>query len=100
MTPRQSPTDTTPPPLPPGVEPLGARDPRRVGPFRAVGRLGSGGMGVVYAALHFSTYVDGEVEEATVEDMARSMTTTYGFGEPVDIHIPSEEEISPDRPEI
>lgn len=39
------------PPLPPGVEPLSGRDPRRVGPFRLVGRLGSGGMGVVYAAL-------------------------------------------------
>lgn len=39
------------PPLPPGVEPLAGRDPRRVGPFRLVGRLGSGGMGVVYAAL-------------------------------------------------
>lgn len=39
------------PPLPPGVEPLDGRDSRRVGPFRLVGRLGSGGMGVVYAAL-------------------------------------------------
>ncbi|GHD18929.1 hypothetical protein GCM10007147_09610 [Nocardiopsis kunsanensis] len=39
------------PSLPPGVQPLDGRDPRRVGPFRLVGRLGSGGMGVVYAAL-------------------------------------------------
>ena len=37
--------------MPPGVEPLDGRDPHRVGPFRLVGRLGSGGMGVVYAAL-------------------------------------------------
>lgn len=53
MTPRPSPTETdqTTLPLPPGVEPLDGRDPRRVGPFRLVGRLGSGGMGVVYAAL-------------------------------------------------
>ncbi|RKS05530.1 serine/threonine protein kinase [Nocardiopsis sp. Huas11] len=34
-----------------GVPPLEAGDPRYVGPFRTVGRLGSGGMGVVYAAL-------------------------------------------------
>ncbi|QUX31610.1 serine/threonine protein kinase [Nocardiopsis akebiae] len=39
------------PPLPPGVRPLASDEPRRVGPFRVVGRIGSGGMGVVYAAL-------------------------------------------------
>ncbi|WP_232532371.1 serine/threonine-protein kinase [Nocardiopsis dassonvillei] len=42
---------STPPPLPPGVLPLASDEPRRVGPFRVVGRIGSGGMGVVYAAL-------------------------------------------------
>ncbi|WDZ89983.1 serine/threonine-protein kinase [Nocardiopsis sp. HUAS JQ3] len=42
---------SAPPPLPPGVRPLASDEPRRVGPFRVVGRIGSGGMGVVYAAL-------------------------------------------------
>jgi hypothetical protein len=42
---------SAPPPLPPGVLPLASDEPRRVGPFRVVGRIGSGGMGVVYAAL-------------------------------------------------
>lgn len=48
MTPLPSPSGS---PLPPGVTPLTEDEPRRVGPFRIVGRLGSGGMGVVYAAL-------------------------------------------------
>ncbi|WP_231972552.1 serine/threonine-protein kinase [Nocardiopsis alborubida] len=42
---------SAPPPLPTGVRPLASDEPRRVGPFRVVGRIGSGGMGVVYAAL-------------------------------------------------
>ncbi|MFF9157475.1 serine/threonine-protein kinase [Streptomyces sp. NPDC014846] len=33
------------------VQPLQHGDPRTVGPYRVVGRLGSGGMGTVYAAL-------------------------------------------------
>ncbi|MFJ2391528.1 serine/threonine protein kinase [Streptomyces sp. NPDC087843] len=33
------------------VQPVQTGDPRRVGPYRIVGRLGSGGMGTVYAAL-------------------------------------------------
>ncbi|MFY4720104.1 protein kinase domain-containing protein [Streptomyces sp. LaBMicrA B280] len=33
------------------VQPVQPGDPRRVGPYRIVGRLGSGGMGTVYAAL-------------------------------------------------
>ncbi|WP_241480421.1 protein kinase domain-containing protein, partial [Nocardiopsis halotolerans] len=40
-----------PTPLPEGVAPLTHDEPRRIGPFRVVGRIGSGGMGVVYAAL-------------------------------------------------
>ncbi len=42
---------SVPPPLPSGVRPLASDEPRRIGPFRVVGRIGSGGMGVVYAAL-------------------------------------------------
>ncbi|MFD3685578.1 protein kinase [Nocardiopsis sp. NPDC058631] len=38
-------------PLPEGVSPLTRGEPNRVGPFRLVGRIGAGGMGVVYAAL-------------------------------------------------
>lgn len=33
------------------VQPMQPGDPRRVGPYRVVGRLGSGGMGTVYAAV-------------------------------------------------
>ncbi|MES0835305.1 serine/threonine-protein kinase [Nocardiopsis tropica] len=33
------------------MHPLTAGEPRRVGPYRVVGRIGSGGMGTVYAAL-------------------------------------------------
>ncbi|RKS05528.1 serine/threonine protein kinase [Nocardiopsis sp. Huas11] len=36
---------------PEGASPLASGDPRHLGPFRLAGRLGSGGMGVVYAAL-------------------------------------------------
>lgn len=32
------------------VEPLTQRDPRRIGPFEVLGRLGAGGMGLVYLA--------------------------------------------------
>ncbi|GAB3724878.1 serine/threonine-protein kinase [Nocardiopsis nanhaiensis] len=49
----------SPPPGPPspgskvptGVDPVTQSDPRYLGPFRLVGRLGAGGMGVVYAGL-------------------------------------------------
>ncbi|HIY41686.1 MAG TPA: serine/threonine protein kinase, partial [Candidatus Nocardiopsis merdipullorum] len=37
--------------LPPGVEPPGNSDPRTLGPYRVVGRIGAGGMGAVYAGL-------------------------------------------------
>lgn len=36
------------------VQPLQQGDPHRVGPYRVVGRIGSGGMGTVYAALSAS----------------------------------------------
>lgn len=39
------------PSLPTGFTPLAQGDPAVVGPFRLVGRLGEGGMGVVYGAL-------------------------------------------------
>ncbi|MEV2274197.1 serine/threonine-protein kinase [Nocardiopsis sp. NPDC049922] len=53
MPPPPSPRRPAPPPpaLPAGIEPLTADEPRRVGPFRVVGRIGAGGMGSVYAAL-------------------------------------------------
>ena len=35
----------------PAMEPLRPHDPDRVGPYRLAGRLGAGGMGVVYAGL-------------------------------------------------
>ncbi|WP_336621326.1 hypothetical protein [Streptomyces sp. DH10] len=36
------------------VQPVQQSDPHRVGPYRVVGRIGSGGMGTVYAALSAS----------------------------------------------
>ncbi|MEU2946019.1 serine/threonine-protein kinase [Nocardiopsis alba] len=44
-----SPTEN--PGLPPGLGPLTETDPRLIGPYRLLGRIGAGGMGVVYAAL-------------------------------------------------
>ncbi|WP_333563829.1 serine/threonine-protein kinase [Nocardiopsis endophytica] len=39
------------PQLPGGFSPLQDDDPREIGPFRTVGRIGAGGMGAVYGAL-------------------------------------------------
>ncbi|QVQ50036.1 serine/threonine protein kinase [Spiractinospora alimapuensis] len=40
-----------PPPMPTELGPLSADDPGSVGPFTVIGRLGAGGMGVVYGGL-------------------------------------------------
>ena len=48
-TPAEEPDHSPGPPL--GFEPLTETDPRLIGPYRLVGRIGAGGMGVVYAAL-------------------------------------------------
>ena len=48
-TPAEEPDHPPGPPL--GFEPLTETDPRLIGPYRLVGRIGAGGMGVVYAAL-------------------------------------------------
>ncbi|NKZ01792.1 serine/threonine-protein kinase [Nocardiopsis alborubida] len=49
------PAPVPPPPrdtgLPPGLRPLEKGDPRRLGPYRIVGRVGAGGMGAVYGGL-------------------------------------------------
>ncbi|MBE2999285.1 serine/threonine protein kinase [Nocardiopsis sp. HNM0947] len=37
--------------LPPGVAPTAPGDPEQIGPYRIVGRIGAGGMGVVHAGL-------------------------------------------------
>ncbi|MDX3068293.1 protein kinase [Streptomyces sp. ND04-05B] len=36
------------------IQPVHPGDPRRIGPYRVIGRLGTGGMGTVYAALDSS----------------------------------------------
>ncbi|MFF8432210.1 serine/threonine-protein kinase [Streptomyces sp. NPDC016566] len=36
------------------IQPVRPGDPRRIGPYRVIGRLGTGGMGTVYAALDSS----------------------------------------------
>ena len=49
------------------MEPLGALDPRRLGDWEIVGRLGHGGMGVVYLARRT---VAGRVREAAVKTIS------------------------------
>ncbi|MBQ1084299.1 serine/threonine-protein kinase [Nocardiopsis sp. B62] len=48
-TPTGGPDHQTDPP--PGLDPLTETDPRQIGPCRLVGRIGAGGMGVVYAGM-------------------------------------------------
>ncbi|MFJ6018374.1 serine/threonine-protein kinase [Nocardiopsis alba] len=60
-------------PLPSGVLPLVPGDPSHLGPFRLFGRLGSGGMGVVYAA------VDGNDRRAAVKCVHRSHAADREF---------------------
>ena len=64
---------TPSPDLPVGVVPLTLDDPTHLGPFRLLGRLGSGGMGVVYAAL------DGRDRRAAVKCVHRSHTGDREF---------------------
>ncbi|WP_184366209.1 serine/threonine-protein kinase [Nocardiopsis metallicus] len=49
--PGHTPGSPSGPGLPPGLAPLTESDPHQIGIFRLVGRIGAGGMGVVYAAL-------------------------------------------------
>ncbi|MCK9869283.1 serine/threonine protein kinase [Nocardiopsis dassonvillei] len=50
-----TPAPVPPPPrdtgLPPGLKPLEKGDPRTLGPYRIVGRIGAGGMGAVYGGI-------------------------------------------------
>lgn len=50
-----TPAPVPPPPrdtgLPPGLKPLEKDDPRTLGPYRIVGRIGAGGMGAVYGGI-------------------------------------------------
>ncbi|MEU8136710.1 serine/threonine-protein kinase [Streptodolium elevatio] len=52
-----------------GIRPLGEADPRAVGPYRLIGRLGSGGMGSVYAGLdHYERRVAIKIVHAQFSD--------------------------------
>ncbi|WP_067603566.1 serine/threonine protein kinase [Nocardiopsis listeri] len=59
--------------LPVGVSPLVPDDPTHLGPFRVLGRLGSGGMGVVYAAL------DGRDRRVAVKCVHRTLASDADF---------------------
>lgn len=52
-----------------GIRPLGDADPRTVGPYRLIGRLGSGGMGSVFAGLdHYDRRVAIKIVHAQFSD--------------------------------
>ncbi|MCF2526787.1 serine/threonine-protein kinase [Yinghuangia soli] len=52
-----------------GIRPLGDADPRSVGPYRLTGRLGSGGMGTVFAGVdHFDRRVAIKIVHAQFAD--------------------------------
>ncbi|GAA1120597.1 hypothetical protein [Nocardiopsis metallicus] len=99
----------TSPDPPAGVLALDPSDPRHLGPFRLVGRLGAGGMGVVYAGLddrhrrvavkcvHRSHAADREFRARFAREVTVTTTRDHAFEER-EIHIPDESEILPDRP--
>ncbi|XVQ89159.1 serine/threonine protein kinase [Microbispora siamensis] len=55
------------------MQPLLAGDPHRIGPYRVVGRLGAGGMGVVYAA------VDGSGRRVAVKLVHEALSVDLEF---------------------
>lgn len=66
LPPGQGSTDAALPPVP--MEPLRERDPRELGGFRMLGRLGYGGMGVAYLAEQDGTWAVVKVVRSDLSD--------------------------------